>query len=132
MYRIGLSRFSDDLEACPLMRLVPLLDVMGAASAIAAVAFLMSASGARATAPIYDPVSLNIGISCQWKQECQRRHMKALRSANKFIAAKHPPLWKIHLCNKNARRSPYRIDWIGFNVCIRNPNLSPPAAQRHR
>jgi hypothetical protein len=106
---------------------------MGARLALAGLVLLAAASEARATAPIYDPVALNIGINCQWQQACQRRHTKALKSAQRFIAAKHPPLWKIHLCNRNARRSTSNIDWVGFNDCIRNPHLTrPPARHRRR
>ena len=111
---------------------VSVFDVMGARFALAALAFLAVASDARATAPLYDPVTLNIGINCQWQQSCQRKHLKAMKSAHKFIAAKHPPLWKIHQCNRNARRSPSRIDWVGFNDCIRNANLAPAPQRRRR
>ena len=115
------------------MRRCQFFDVMGAKSAVAALALLAAAPEARATAPLYDPVTLNIGINCQWQQACQRRHLKAMRSAHKFIAAKHPPLWKIHQCNRNARRGSSRIDWVGFNDCIRNADLPPsPAPQRRR
>ena len=81
-------------------------------------------------APIYDPVTLNIGVNCQWQQKCQRRQVKAMRAASKFIAATHPPLWRIHLCNRNARRAAARVDWVGFNGCIRNSRLSAPAPRR--
>lgn len=104
---------------------VPVSGVMGAKFALTVLAFFATASGARATAPLYDPVMLNIGINCQWQQSCQRRHLNAMKSAHRFIAAKHPPLWKIHQCNRNARRSSSRIDWVGFNDCIRNADLSP-------
>jgi hypothetical protein len=55
-----------------------------------------------------------------------------MRSAHRFIAARHPPLWKIHQCNRNARRSSSRIDWVGFNDCIRNPGLTQPPPRRRR
>jgi len=92
----------------------------------------LAASEARAAAPLYDPVALNIGINCQWQQKCQRRQHKALGDAARFIAAKNPPLWKIHLCNRNARRGQARVDWVGFNACIRNTQLSPPPVRRRR
>jgi len=111
---------------------LPASDVMGARFALAALALLAAASDAQATAPLYDPVTLNIGINCQWQQTCQRKHLKAMQSAHKYIAAKHPPLWKIHQCNRNARRSSSRIDWVGFNDCIRNTHLSPSAQRRRR
>jgi len=99
--------------------------------ALAGLAFAAAAaSPARATAPIYDPVALNIGISCQWQQSCERRQRKALKSARKFIAASNPPLWKIHLCNRNASRGTARIDWVGFNACIRNTQLPAPRSRR--
>jgi hypothetical protein len=50
--------------------------------------------------------------------------------ARKFIAKSRPPLWRIQLCNKNARRGPARIDWVGFNACIRNPSLAPLPRRR--
>jgi hypothetical protein len=89
-------------------------------AAVAASAFVIGAGRARAAAPLYDPVMLNIGISCQWQQRCQHQQRDAMHDAAKFIAAKHPPLWKIHLCNRNAGRGTARVDWIGFNHCIRN------------
>lgn len=105
---------------------------MGGKFVLAALAFLAPASAADAAAPIYDPVVLNIGINCQWQWSCQRRHIKAMSEARKFIAAEHPPVWRIHLCNRNARRGPANVDWIGFNDCIRNPHLSPPRSRPRR
>ena len=85
---------------------------------------------ARAAAPLYDPVMLNIGINCQWQQSCEKRQLKALDAARRYIAAKHPPLAHIHLCNRNARRGAARLDWVGFNACIRNSRLAPAARKR--
>lgn len=132
MYQNGLTAF------CPLLRSLSFAaadascDVMGAKLVIGVLALAASAAPARAMAPLYDPVVLNIGINCQWQQHCERRQHKAMNDARKFIAAKNPPLWRIHLCNRNARRSASRIDWAGFNACIRNPNLSPPPVRRRR
>ena len=92
-------------------------------ASVAAFALAMSVRPARAAAPIYDPVVLNIGINCQWQQRCQKDQRHAMSSASSFIGAKHPPLWKIHLCNRNARRSTARVDWVGFNRCIRNKRV---------
>ena len=96
-------------------------------ASVVAFALVMGARPARTAAPLYDPVVLNIGINCQWQQHCQQQQRKAMADAARFIAAKHPPLWKIHLCNRNARRSPARIDWVGFNRCIRNKQIGLPA-----
>jgi hypothetical protein len=132
LYQIGLRPFSDESEGLSFAGADASSGVMGARFALAALALLAAASEAGGTAPLYDPVTLNIGINCQWQQACQRRHVKALRSAQKFIAAKHPPLWKIHLCNRNARRTASNIDWVGFNACIRNAHLTRPPARRRR
>ena len=93
----------------------------------AALALIAGAQPARAAAPLYDPVILNIGINCQWQPRCQRQQRNAMTGASRFIAANHPPLWKIHLCNRNARRSVERVDWVGFNRCIRNDQVGKAA-----
>lgn len=103
---------------------------MGRIVAIAALALAASPAEAGAVAPLYDPVVLNVGVNCQWQRTCERRQMSAMNKARQFIAARNPPLWRIHLCNRNAARSPARIDWVGFNSCIRNSKLSPPRARR--
>jgi hypothetical protein len=89
-------------------------------------ALVAEASGAPAAAPLYDPVVLNVGINCQWQPRCERHQLKAMKTARKFITRRHPPIWRVHLCNRNARRGTARLDWIGFDNCIRNPNLLPP------
>ena len=94
---------------------------------VVALALAMSGRPARAAAPLYDPIVLNIGINCQWQQRCQQQQRSAMADAARYIAAKHPPLWKIHLCNRNARRSAARVDWVGFNRCIRNKRLGQAA-----
>jgi hypothetical protein len=106
---------------------------MGRRLALASLAsFALIAVGGRAhaAAPLYDPVMLNIGINCQWQQACQRRQLKAMKQAHAYIARNDPPLWRIHLCNRNARRGAARIDWIGFNNCIRNTKLARPQQRR--
>jgi hypothetical protein len=93
--------------------------------AFAALALIASPVEGHGMAPLYDPVILNVGISCQWERHCERRQLKAMSHARKFIAHKRPPIWRIHMCNRNARRGPARVDWIGFDDCMRNPNLRP-------
>jgi hypothetical protein len=88
---------------------------------------------APAVAPLYDAVSLNIGVNCQWQQRCIGKQRRAMNDARKYIAKYNPPLWRIHLCNRNARRGTERVDWVGFNNCIRNAALRPPPPTRkHR
>ncbi len=101
-----------------------------ALSGLAALALAACAYHARAAAPLYDPVILNIGINCQWKQHCEHKQRDAMKDAGQFIAARHPPLWKVHMCNRNARRATARVDWVGFNSCIRNSRLGQPARRR--
>lgn len=96
----------------------------------AALAFAACAFGARGAAPLYDPVFLNIGINCQWQPRCERQQRDAMRDAAKYIAARHPSLPAIHQCNRNARRGPSRVDWVGFNRCIRNKHLGQAARLR--
>lgn len=85
---------------------------------------------ANAAAPLYDPVVLNIGVNCQWQPRCERQQHGAMKDAHRYIAHQRPPLWRIQLCNKNARRATARIDWIGFDDCIRNSSLGPLAQRR--
>ena len=106
---------------------------MGVKAALAALFLTMIAGGsAHAVAPIYDPVRLNIGVNCRWQQSCERRQLKAMKDALGYIAKYRPPLWRVHLCNKNAARATARIDWVGFNQCIRNSDLRPSGRARRR
>jgi len=98
--------------------------------AVAAMALIAAGFEARAAAPLYDPVALNIGINCQWQQRCIGKQRRAMKDARNYMSAPGLPLWRIHLCNRNAARSPVRVDWVGFNNCIRNGSLQPPPAPR--
>ena len=80
----------------------------------------------RATAPLYDASALNIGLNCQWQQNCIRKHEGAKKRALKYVAKYDPPAWRVQLCNRNARRGLLRVDWVGFNHCVRNSSLTPP------
>jgi hypothetical protein len=81
-----------------------------------------------------DPVALNIGLICQWDEECIYDHKVAMRKALKYVAKYHPPQWRIEQCNRNASRGKSRVDWIGFNQCVRNAGLTyvPPAPKASR
>ena len=84
-----------------------------------------AAASARSPAPLYDPVTLNIGLSCQWQQRCIADQKKAMNRALKYVRKKQPPQWRIHRCNSNASRKADRIDWVGFDNCIRNASVRP-------
>ncbi|MGN6059393.1 MAG: hypothetical protein ACTHOI_12520 [Sphingomicrobium sp.] len=97
--------------------------------AIAAMALVAAQAQGHTLAPLYDPVALNVGIGCQWQRSCERRQLDAMARASSYIASAHPPLWRIHSCNRNARRGTARVDWVGFENCIRNPDLKPPRSR---
>ena len=108
-----------------------------AAAAAAMVAAAMGSARAEARAnsrpPLYDPVFLNIGFVCRWEARCMDRQDDAMRRALKYVRKKKPPTWRVQLCNKNAGRKGQRVDWIGFEHCIRNEVLRPqPSGSRHR
>lgn len=129
LYQIGLPTFSRHLGVGLSMRFSssepPAVQLV-----VAVVALVACWSQAPAAAPLYDPVVLNIGVNCQWQPRCERDQRGAMKDAHRFIARDHPPLWRIQLCNKNARRATARVDWIGFNNCIRNYSLGPLAQRR--
>ena len=110
----------------PLSKVSVTFAGMGRKVVVAAFALIAAPDPGHAVAPLYDPVALNVGINCQWEPRCQRRELKAMSQAREYIARAHVPLWRIHLCNRNARRSAARVDWIGFNDCIRNRHLQRP------
>jgi hypothetical protein len=103
----------------------------------AAVLGLTSAAAAPARferPPLYDPVMLNIGFVCQWQTRCMSTQNGAMKRSLKFVRKKQPPTWRIELCNRNASRKRDRVDWVGFENCIRNQALrpAPPLARRER
>lgn len=102
---------------------------MGRTFAVAALTLLALPVEGRSAAPLYDPVVLNVGINCRWQQTCQRRQIGAMARARGYIAHAHPPLWRIHLCNRNAHRGTANVDWVGFDNCIRNMSLAPRGGQ---
>ncbi|MEO6433674.1 MAG: hypothetical protein ABIO29_06825 [Sphingomicrobium sp.] len=73
-----------------------------------------------------DPVRLNIGLVCQWQRGCIAGQRQAMTKSLKFVAKYDPPRWRIHLCNRNASRGGQRVDWVGFDRCVRNEALRPP------
>jgi len=82
-----------------------------------------------AAAPLHDAVTLNIGLNCQWQARCIDRQHKAMKRALSYVSKKRPAAWRIHQCNRNAARRRNRVDWVGFDNCIRNADLrSAPRA----
>lgn len=96
---------------------------------IGIIALSSAGAGAQTRPPLRDPVTLNIGLSCQWQQRCIAQQQKAMKRALKYVKKKQPAAWRIQQCNRNASRKRYRIDWVGFDNCIRNASLrwTPPA-----
>ena len=99
------------------------------------VAMMMIAAGGAAqakTPPLRDPVFLNIGFVCQWQERCIQSQRAAMNSALAYVRAVDPPNWKVQLCNRNASRGRDRVDWIGFERCIRNAKLKKPSRRGRR
>jgi hypothetical protein len=97
--------------------------ILGAA---AACLVLPTSVGAQARAILHDPVALNIGVNCQWQSDCMSQQRSAMKRALGYVAKHRPPHWRVQLCNRNAARRGYRVDWVGFDHCIRNARLRPP------
>lgn len=102
--------------------------------AFAALLLAPAAAGARAPPPLYDPVLLNIGMVCHWDNRCIERQKGAMNRALKFVAKTHPPSWRVQQCNRNAARGRLRVDWVGYDNCIRNAALrqQPPRRVQKR
>ena len=83
----------------------------------------MPAAAASGRAILYDAVALNIGVGCQWQGQCMARQRTAMVSALSYVARKKPQQSLVHLCNRNASRGGGRVDWVGYENCIRNPRL---------
>ena len=101
-------------------------------AAIAALGIIAGAGTSPAVAAgtaigqLGDPVMLNIGLNCRWAQGCMWAQKSAMRKSLKYVDKYDPPEWRIHLCNRNASRSSARVDWVGFDRCVRNETLRPP------
>jgi hypothetical protein len=94
--------------------------------AAAALAIFPTGALAEQRPILYDAVALNIGVNCQWQSRCMTQQRGAMKAALSFVAKRQPPPWRVQLCNRNAGRSGHRVDWIGFDHCIRNAALNPP------
>jgi len=98
---------------------------------LAALALFSAGADARvAPPPLYDPVLLNIGMVCRWDNRCIERQKSAMKRALKYVAKMRPASWRVQLCNRNAARGRLRVDWIGYDNCIRNAALRPSPPRR--
>jgi hypothetical protein len=98
----------------------------------AVLAFLSAAAGAEQRPILHDAVALNIGVNCQWRTQCMKQQRFAMKHSLSYVAKGRPPEWRVQLCNRNASRGGVRVDWIGFDHCIRNAQLRPPARPKKR
>jgi len=51
---------------------------------------------------------------------------RSMQSALNFVASSRIPTWRVQLCNRNASRASNKVDWVGFDACIRNKKLKRP------
>jgi hypothetical protein len=105
-------------------------------AASVAAALLASAGPAAGSPPIADGLKLNIGLNCQWQRRCMEQQEAAMHRALHYVRQAQPARWRIHQCNRNAARTRFRVDWVGFDNCIRNAWLRPmpprPLARKRR
>lgn len=94
--------------------------------ALAAGGMFAVSTNAPARSILHDPTALNIGINCQWQERCMTLQRQAMKRSLSYVAGVRPPQWKMQLCNRNANRGGNRVDWLGFDHCIRNPALKRP------
>jgi hypothetical protein len=103
--------------------------ILGAAAAMG----IFAARADAAQRPmLYDAVALNIGVNCQWQSRCMKQQRGAMKHALSYVTKEKPPQWRVHLCNRNASRGGVRVDWLGFDHCIRNAALQPPPARKKK
>jgi hypothetical protein len=91
-------------------------------------ATLPTGAGASTRPILYDAVALNIGVNCHWQSRCMAQQRTAMKNSLGYVSSAHPHHWRVQLCNRNANRGGYRVDWVGFDHCIRNVSLRRPAA----
>jgi hypothetical protein len=100
------------------------------AAAAALILSWIAAPAAAEPPPLSDPAFLNIGLSCRWDMKCIDVQRKAMKRALGYVRKARPPAWRVQLCNRNASRGYQRVDWVGFDHCIRNAALRPPPPLR--
>ena len=99
-------------------------------STLLAAVLITVPTAVQAKPPLRDPVALNIGLACQWQSRCIAEQKRAMKRALKHVKTFPPAAWRVQLCNRNASRKGFRVDWIGFENCIRNAALRAPAPKR--
>jgi len=96
------------------------------------VALASAAMAAQARVPLYDSIGLNIGLNCRWQRSCIVQQQRAMKRALVYVKRQQPAVWRVHLCNRNAHRGVNRVDWVGFDNCIRNAALHPGPGRRRK
>ena len=112
--------------------MTPLPDSRAMKGKLAIAILLLAPAGAEARTrpPLYDPVLLNIGMVCRWDNRCIERQKNAMKRATKYVAKYRPATWRVQQCNRNAARGRLRVDWVGYDNCIRNAALRPAPPRR--
>ncbi len=103
---------------------------VGLAVLVIAAALVAASAAAAKQPPLRNPAVLNIGFVCKWQARCIDKQQDAMSDALKYVKKRRPPVWKIQQCNRNAGRNGTRVDWVGFNNCIRNASLQPARRRR--
>ena len=102
------------------------------AAALVAGGMIVWSSSGSARPLLHDPVALNIGVNCQWQARCMMLQRAAMARSLTYVGRARPAHWRVQLCNRNAARGGYRVDWIGYDHCIRNPALKRPSRALRR
>lgn len=100
---------------------------------VASFILIPAAADARANRPpLQDPVFLNIGLACQWQAGCMGLQLRAMDRALQYVSKRRPRPEAVQLCNRNASRKRSRVDWVGFDNCIRNSRMRSAATASKR
>ena len=75
---------------------------------------------------------LNIGVNCQWQSRCMEPASTAMKRALNYVAGEASAAVASSTVQPQCGRGGYRVDWIGFDHCIRNKSLRRPNTARHR
>ena len=95
-----------------------------------AVALWSSNAELRRSPPLVNPVLLNMGFVCKWQDKCIKRQQRAMTRSLRYLKVHSIPSWRVRVCNRSASRGGTRKDWVGFNNCIRNPEIRSRGGKR--